>query len=150
MRSAKALSLLTEVLYLFFFFSLACSFRIISSMSLALILVTGFINNWRLTGTLFNKNINNLFFYGCLLLSRSPYCTDLLRQWEEGWQNIQVKSGLMFTPLAICCTNFINDKTRKKAVPLSRHYNYRYFIILFGCCVIKLFSVRRSPGLLLP
>ena len=119
MNPTKGLPLLNQVLYLLFFTGLFCSFRALSSISIALILVAGIIKNKLESGNFFHRNMKNRFLAGCILLYLfyllSLYYTHNL---QEGWSNIGLKTGLLFTPLAVCCSNYINADSRKKLFPL--------------------------------
>jgi O-antigen ligase len=115
MNLTKSFLLINHVLYLTFFISLIFSFRAISSISIGLILATGIIKNKIETKTFFHKNLKNFSLAGCLLLYLL-YIISLLytHNIHEGWNNIRIKSGLLFTPLAICFTNYVNTDTRTK------------------------------------
>lgn len=119
MNPTKGLSLLNQALYLIFFTSLICSFRAVSSISIGLILVTGIIKNKLELGFFFHSNVKNRFLAGCILFYLLYWASLLYtHNMHEGWSDIRLKSGLLFTPLAVCCSNYINADTRKKLLPL--------------------------------
>jgi O-antigen ligase len=115
MNRAKGLSLLNQASYLLFFISLICSFRAVSSISIGLILLIGILNNKSGVKILFHRNLKNSFLAACLLFYLLCIISLLYtHNIHEGWSNIRLKSGLLFTPLAVCCSHYINTDTRKK------------------------------------
>jgi O-antigen ligase len=134
MQPAKSLSQTTYFLYLIFFASLICSFRAISSISILLMFATGIAKNKLEIKSFLHKNVKNPFFICCVLLffihvAALAYTSDL----QKGWHYVQLASGLVFVPLAVCCTNYINANTRSK---LLSHY----CLVLFGACLYCLGS----------
>ncbi len=137
------------VLYLAFFVSLVFAFRAVSSISIALILVTGLIKNAIEQKSLFNRNTLNPFVIACgllffLQLISLLYTTDM----EQGWKNIRLKSALVIIPLSLCCCAYVNETTRRKLLKW-------YCIILFTACLLAIYhaartySVTRNPGVFL-
>jgi O-antigen ligase len=115
MQPAKGLSLVSQVLYLIFLTSLVCSFRAVTSISIVLIFLAGIIKNKLQIKTFFHQRIKNPFLLCCCLL----FCLTLIsmlytKNSGEGWNKIRLSSGLLITPLAICCTDYINKNTREK------------------------------------
>jgi O-antigen ligase len=137
MIPTKGLSVLTHALYLIFFISLIGSFRAISSISIGLILLTGIIKNKLELNLFFHRNVKNLFLAGCLLfyLLHIVYLL-YTHNTHEGWNDIRQKSGLLFTPLAVCCTNYITRDNRRK---LFSHYCILLAVALLYCLLIALF-----------
>ena len=115
MHPAKGLSLVNQVLYLIFLTSLVCSFRAVCSISIALILVAGIVKNKLEIKTFFHRHIINPFFICCCLLFCMVVVSLLYTtNSHETWNKIRLYSGLLVTPLAICCTNYINTSIREK------------------------------------
>jgi O-antigen ligase len=112
--------------------SVAGGFRAISSITIGLILLTGFIKNKLHTGSWFNTGLRNrhlLFFcslFFLLQLIYLPFATDL----HEGWKHVQVKSALLFIPLCFYCCSFIN-KSRFRS--LMNAYVFTVAIVLTWC-----------------
>lgn len=102
-------------LYTLFFISICFSLYFVSSITIGLIIIAGLINNWLETKTFFNPRLKNPFLYGCLSLFIAYFIALLYSHPNhEGWSDIQVKTALIFSPLAICSTSFINSTTKKK------------------------------------
>src|SRR5215212_5755970 len=91
---------LLYVLYLVFLVSVVGAFRAVSSIAIGLIIVVSFIQNKKLTGAWFNRNLRNPFFLTCSLF----FLLQLISlaytgNFQEGWKHVQVKSALLFIPL---------------------------------------------------
>jgi O-antigen ligase len=117
--------------YLAFMVSIVGGFRAISSISIGLILLTGFITNKLNTGVWFNTGLRNRHLLFCSLffllqLIYLPFAGDL----PEGWKHVQVKSALLFIPLCFFCCPFIN-KSRFR--PLMNAYVFTVAIVLTWC-----------------
>ena len=112
--------LITYSLYLLFLVSLIFSFRAVSSMSIAAILLTGVITIF-LKGPSSKKNKYRLYFViGCaslLLLSVVAilYTTDV----HEGWNNARIKTGLLIVSLAVFVAPIPDENLLRK---LLFHY----------------------------
>ncbi len=142
MLPAKSTSLITEALYLVFFISLACSFRVVSSVTILLIFVTGLVTIRSKDKTILSKDISDFLLTGCLLL----FLINVLALFytgdkNEGWLNIQVKSGLVITPFAVCCTRFLNDITRKR---LSFYFVCIITVVSLYCLGIAVWNYFQS------
>lgn len=115
MNTSKYFLLIFYFFYIVFFISLICSFRAITSISIALILLTGLLKNKIDTGSFFNSNIKNNFLIACsifyvmqvILLLFSSNHTEIVK-------HIQLKSSLIFVPLAICCGSYLNENVYRK------------------------------------
>jgi len=115
MQQAKSLSTVNYVLYLILFISLICSFRAVGSISVTLILFAGITKNKLEKGSLFHSRVKNPFLICCCLLFAVHFMALIYTHDTNGeWNNIVLSSGLLFVPLAICCTNFITGDTRQK------------------------------------
>lgn len=127
-------NLTDNLLYLFYLGLLVsgvCGFRAISSIAIALILVTGFIKNKIETGAWFNRALLNRYLLFCSLffllqLVYLPFSNNLY----EGWKHVQVKSAILFIPLCFYCCPFIN-KNRFRS--LMNGYVLATAIILSWC-----------------
>lgn len=129
MQPAKWLSLLNEALYLIFLTSLVCSFRAVCSISIAVIIVAGLVKNKLETKSFFHQNLRHPFFISCILLFVIHIIALAWTQnSKQGWTNIVLTSGLLFTPLAVSCTNYINTVTREKILS-------RYCLMLALACL---------------
>lgn len=114
LKKNNTLSLIIHVLYLLFFTSLVFSFRAVSSISIGLILVAGLFFNKQQTGSFISENLKNPFIACCFVFSLFQF-TSLFNSHNmaEDWRQIQLKTGLIFTPLAICCCAYINIGSRR-------------------------------------
>jgi O-antigen ligase len=102
-------------LYTLFFISMCFSLYIISSITIGLIIIAGLVNNWMETKTFFNPRLKNPFLYGCLSIFILYFIALLYSNLsQEGWSDIQVKTGLIFSPATVCSTSFINSTEKKK------------------------------------
>ena len=122
------------VLYLAFFVSLIFSLRAISSISIGLILITGFLKNRIEQKSFFNPQLKNLFLIFCSLffilqLLSLFYTTDKI----EGWKHIRLKSALVIVPFCLYCCHFLNDKIREKLLKW-------YCAVLFAASVFTLYK----------
>lgn len=117
--------------YLAFMVSVVGGFRAISSITIGLILVTGFIKNKLETGVWFNASLRNRHLLFCSLLFLLqliyvPFASDP----TESLKHVQVKSALLFIPLCFYCCSFIN-KSRFRS--LMNAYVYTVAIVLTWC-----------------
>src|SRR5688572_31039071 len=100
MEKSNLINNLLHLFYLGFLASAVCGFRAISSIAIALILVTGFIKNKIDTASWFNPALRNRFLLFCSLffllqLIYLPFSGNF----HEGWKHVHVKSALLFIPL---------------------------------------------------
>lgn len=100
-QKKRILNLFIHVLYLVFFTSIIFSLRAVTSISLAAMLLTGFLVKSPAWSSLFQKKSRTLFLAGCIIL----FLLQLLALFytndrQEGWNNVRVKTGLLVTPLA--------------------------------------------------
>lgn len=120
-------------LYLILFFSVFCSFRAVSSISIGLLVIVGILKNKIEHKPILNKNVNSFFFWGCVSFYVIQVFGLLYTQHREiAINDLQTKSGLVIIPLALCCTDFINDERRKK---LSFYYSIILLFVSFFCLV---------------
>lgn len=133
-KSSGILLILLYLWYLLFFISMIFSFRAYSSISIALILVTGMIKNKIDYGYLVQKNTGALFITGCILFYLLQF-TALLHSsnMAEGWNHIRLKSALLFVPLAVAGINFLNAANIKKLMSL-------YSVTLLAACLYCLIA----------
>jgi O-antigen ligase len=132
------LNTLLFALYLAFFISLVISLRAISSISIGLIVVTGFLKNKIEQKNFSSSNLKNNFFIFCglfflLQMASLSYTTNI----HQGWNGIRLKSALVIIPLAICCCDYINEVTRPKILKW-------YCLILFSACVFAIYHASRT------
>ncbi len=115
LKESQFLPSLLLLFYILFFAGLIFSFRAISSISTGLILMTGIFFNKQQTGSFISENLKKPFI-ACFLVYFLFQFTSFFnsQNWAEDWRQVQVKSGLVFIPLAVCCCAFINSATRRK------------------------------------
>jgi O-antigen ligase len=91
-------------LYLIFFAGFICSFRAVSSLSTAALLLAGIIINWKqLKESFRNKDHRILLFAGlAYLLLILFYC--ILKDQPKNWTDLQLKSAMVLIPLAVICS----------------------------------------------
>lgn len=140
MEKSNLINNLLHLFYLCFLASAICGFRAISSIALALILVSGLIKNKVDTGSWFNPALRNRFLLFCSLffllqLSWLPFAGNLY----ESWKHVQVKSALLFIPTAFYCCPFI-DKNRFRSLMIT--YVISVFIILTWCLGVAFINCR--------
>ncbi len=129
MNQAKDLSLLNHLLYLIFFTSLISSFRVISSISIGLILVIGIITNRSDIKVLFQWRAKNLFLAGCILFFLLHVISLIYtHNMQEGWNDLRIKTGLLLTPFAVCYSGYLKGNKLQK---LSLHF----CLLLAGACL---------------
>jgi len=136
-NNTRVINDLLFVLYLAFFASLIFAFRAVSSISVALLLVSGIIKNRVEHKSFFNQNVMNplVFFCGLLFLLQFVsllYTNDM----AQGWKNIRLKSALVVIPLSVRCCDYINETTRRKLLKW-------YCLILFCACFYALYYASR-------
>ena len=136
-NNTRTINNLLLALYLAFFVSLVFAFRAVSSVSIALLLVTGIIKNRIEKKSFFSQNLVNPLLIFCALLFLIQfvaliYTSDL----PQGWKNIRLKSALVVIPLSICCCDFINEMTRRKLLKW-------YCAIVFCACLYAIYHATR-------
>lgn len=122
------------LLYLLFFIGLICAFPAISSISIGLILLTGIAKNKIEQGTFFNKKIINVLSVSCAVFYAFQFVGLLYtKNTNEGWQHLQLKSSLIFMPLALCCCDYIEQNSRQK---LLSSYSLLLLAASFFCLIV--------------
>ncbi len=125
------------VLYLAFFVSLIFAFRAVSSISVALLLITGIVKNRIERKSFFSYNLNNPVLIFCSLLFLLQFVSLLYtNDMEQGWKNIRLKSALVIIPLCLCCCDYIREPTRRKLLKW-------YSLILFTACLYAIYHALR-------
>ena len=115
MKSSKHLDLLLYLWYIIFVVSLVCCFRAVTSISIGLILITGFFKNKTDTGSWLNKNLKSNFPAACFLFYVLQVMALLYQpQQHEALKNLQLKSAIPLVPIAFCCSSFLNNQVRQK------------------------------------
>jgi O-antigen ligase len=125
----KVLSLLMQVSWVLFFTSFICSWRGITSICIILLLTGHILENRFSLRLYFGKILRDPFFIGCtafflLQLAGLLYTEDLHR----GWKNIQLKSALVFIPLAFGNMKLVNESMRKRL--------FLYYCIVLACAAV--------------
>jgi hypothetical protein len=118
LNSSKIISPVIQAIYIAFFISLVCSFRAISSISVGLMLIAGVIKNKIEHKSFFHSNVKNNFLAACVGFFLLQFVAFLYtHNIHETWNGVRVKSALLFMPLAVCCSGYVNTATRKKLYP---------------------------------
>lgn len=117
----------TEILYVAFFISLICAFRAITSISIGLMIVAGIILHKSNLKSSFDKRIVNLFAISCILFFFLQSISLLYTtNQSEGLNDARLKSGLIFTPLALLFLFVANHYEYKKL------YSWYCYILFFA------------------
>ena len=131
-----------HILYLLFFTSLVFSFRAVSSISIAAILLAGIILNRSSLTSPFRTNTRNLFLGGCILLFFLQIIALLYTtNTQQGWASVRIKTGLLITPLAICFTAYTFTAISKK---LLAHYCLILFTATLYCLFISFLNYQET------
>ena len=111
MNTSKKIDALLYLWYITFFVSMVCCFRSISSISIALLLITGLLKNKMDTGSWINMNVKNSFLLACsffyLIQATGMLFTFPL---HESMKDLQMKTAIIFVPLALCCSNYLDGQ----------------------------------------
>jgi len=148
-NNTRTINELLFLIYLAFFVSLIFAFRAVSSISLALLLVTGVVKNRVEQKSFFNPNLFNPLVVFCGLLFLLQFVSLLYtNDVHQGWKNIRLKSALIMIPAALCCCDYVNEATRPKLLKW-------YCLILFAACLyaiyhaLETYSVTKNTSVLL-
>ncbi len=103
------------LLYVVFFIGLVFAFPAVSSISILLLLILGMIYNASRNRPLIDARARNIFLLFCsafylLVLVAVLFANDSIQAWTQ----VRIKSGLLFIPLSVCCTDYITTDTRRK------------------------------------
>jgi O-antigen ligase len=128
-----------------FFVGLIFSFRAVSSIAIGVLIIAGIVKNKLESKPLVSSRFKNPFTFLCtvfflLQLISIVYTHDR----AEAWDHVRIKSGLLFIPLAICCTDFINRVTRPK---LFLGYSILLIIACLYCLVMNFSQYLESHDL---
>jgi len=136
MNRSKQLALLLQLLYIFFFASMVCCFRAISSISIGLILLTGVFKNKADTGSWKIVHSNNRFLLTCCLFYLVQLAVLLyMANFNDSARRLQMQTAVFIVPLAICWTDYINVSVWWQ---LMKYYvwvlfSFLLFCLLFAC-----------------
>src|SRR5262249_2736183 len=96
---------------------------------------SGLLFNWVETGSLFNKKIFDLFTISCMTFFFLQFAGLLYtHNQHDQWNDIRIKTSLLFIPLAVNCCNYPDSRTRQKLLT-------GYCLILFSACIYCLVAV---------
>lgn len=142
----KALSSLLFLFYIVFLVSIIYSFRAVSSISIACIFLAGDIKNRVEHKPFIQKKNINLFSIACFAFYGLQWIALLYTQdMATAWKDIQLKSALVFIPLAVCNTDYLNKCSTKKILDF---FILSLALACFYCLVIAAISYSKSqyPG----
>ena len=107
------------ILFISFITGLIFSFRAVSSISTGMLLFTGLITNRSFFSSLFRQK-KILFFLGAAWLFTLLQIVSLFytKNQEEGLSNIIMSGSVFLSPLAICCTGYLDNNTTKKILQI--------------------------------
>ncbi len=134
----NTLFIFIHILYLFFFTSIIFSFRAVSSISIAAILLTGFITLQWPTSHISAKKSMIFFLSGCVICFLLTIVSLLYtNNSDNGWSHVRLKTGLLVIPLAaFFTTSFI----RLHKQQLLLHFTT---ILLIACLFCLSIAVSR-------
>ncbi|MEP7163277.1 MAG: hypothetical protein ABI741_01215 [Ferruginibacter sp.] len=136
MKTSKYLDTLLYLWWIAFFISMACCFRAVSSISIALILATGLLKNKIETGSWLNMNLKNSFFLAsCLFYLLQATGLLFTSSLTEASRHLQLKSAMVLVPLTLCCGNYLDVHVRQK---LMRWYIYILAAVMLFCLLVAL------------
>lgn len=118
MDKTNRLKLLDQLLllsFIAFFISMLCCLRAVTSISLALILIISLLRNKNETGAWLNKNLFHPFIISCGLFYLLQIAGYLYDYNAHSLKAIQLKSALVFVPMALCSSSYIQQHSGKLA-----------------------------------
>src|SRR5450432_661691 len=131
MNHSKKIDTLLYIWYIVFLGSLICSFRAISSIATALILLTSLFENKIDTGTWFSIRLKNKFLAACFLFYAILILSVLYtRNYYESAKHLQTQSAVFLVPFAICCSSHPGADACKK---LKKYFIWMLAAVLFFC-----------------
>ncbi|MCW3117142.1 MAG: hypothetical protein JWM28_1224 [Chitinophagaceae bacterium] len=126
LKKIKARLSFTEILYLIFFISLICAFRAVTSICTGLILAAGIIQHKPSLKSLFSRDPGTQFAAGCILYFLLQIISLFYtHHMPDAWNDIRLKSGLVFLPLAIICSGYMNWESIQRLL-------FYYCVLLFA------------------
>ena len=148
MTRSKQPDLVLYILYLSLFVSMIGCFRAVSSICTGLLLLAGLFKNKLDTGSWLSARLYNPFLLACgffylLQVLSLLYTPDF----NEALKNAQIKSGLVFIPLALCCSYFTTIQVWER---LMKYYVWVMAAGLLYCLVlaiIKYTAGNAAPGI---
>lgn len=107
--------LLYHIFYIALLASMVFSLRAVSSLSLALLILTAMADNKLNKGYYLPKTLLSPLLAGCILF----YALQLIalpqtNNTDEAWRHIILKSGLIFIPVAVGASDFLHEKNRNR------------------------------------
>ena len=138
MNTSKKIDALLYLWYITFFVSMVCCFRSISSISIALLLITGLLKNKMDTGSWINMNVKNSFLLACSFFYLIQ-ATGMLFFFplHESMKDLQMKTAIIFVPLALCSSNYLDGQIRKK---IMKCYIWILAAALLYCLLIAMYK----------
>lgn len=146
MKNSNRLDLLLYLWHILFLISLICCFRAVTSISIALIIVTGSFKQKNDTGKWISYRLKNGFLITCVLLFLFQAIEYLvLKSQYTAAKELQLKTAIPLVPLAVCCSSYLNSGIRQK---LMRWYVWILTAVLFFCLLYASYKVYflKAPG----
>lgn len=138
MRLSKKLDQLLFVWWIGFFVSMVCSFRAISSIAIALIILTGLFKNKIDRGSWLGSRLKNRFLITCCLFYITGVTALLYTaNFHNSLADLQTQTAIFFVPLAICSSNYISKDIRQK---LMGYYIWTLAAVLLYCLLTALYK----------
>jgi hypothetical protein len=119
----------TETLYVVFFVGLVCAFRAVTSICIGVMILAGIILHRQGIMSTFKRSLVTSFVISCIIFFFLQafsllYTTNL----QESLNDARLKSGLIFTPLAVLFLFAIDGRKLKNFTPG-----------IASCCFLPLF-----------
>jgi O-antigen ligase len=132
----KVLHSLLYLLYLALLLSMLCAFPAISSIGIAVLLVTAFITNRSEHHSIVKTGPVTWYLMACTLFFLLQVTGLLYTDHpKEGWQHVQLKSSILFIPLCFYVYRFINTDRLHR---LMTHYTWLLIAASLYCLIVAI------------
>ena len=137
MPGTKKLDVLLLLWYIALLVSIIGCFRAVTSIALILIIATGFFKTRVETGKWFSGRLSHTFLIACTLFYLLQLVGLIITPGGNITRQLQLKSALIFVPLAVCCCSFVNDKSRKK---LMIYFTWFAAVAMLACIAVAAYN----------
>ena len=131
MNNSKYIDTLLYILYFILFISLVCAFRAVSSISVAMLLITGIVKNKIDSGSFFSPHLKNNFFLACCIFYFLQIGLIISSQNHDKLErHAELKSAIVLVPLMLCCSNYLTAAVYRK---LMQYYVWVLVAAMLFC-----------------
>lgn len=143
MNNSKQLDQILFVLYIIFFVSMVFCWRAVTSISIPVILAAGILKNKIDHRSFFNPHLKNSFLISCCIYYLLQLVVLLFSHNDTG-QLILLKSGIIFIPAMVCCSNYPDTGMYKK---LMSYYVWIVATAMMVCLSVAVYKYcfRHAP-----